>query len=66
MATATDTEVGQLAKTLRGDLIEPDDPAFDMAVNVMQFDPGAALPFVETHANEHGLYMLAGGGIYRL
>lgn len=44
----------------------PDDPSFDLAVNVMQFDPGAALPFVETHANEHGLYMLAGGGIYRL
>ena len=44
----------------------PDDPAFDVAVNVMQFDPGAALPFVETHANEHGLYMLSGGGIYRL
>lgn len=44
----------------------PDDPAFDLAVNVMQFDPGAALPFVETHPNEHGLFMLSGGGIYRL
>jgi (S)-ureidoglycine aminohydrolase len=44
----------------------PDLPSFDLAVNVMQFDPGAALPLVETHANEHGLFMLAGGGIYRL
>ena len=44
----------------------PDDPSFDLAVNVMQFDPGAALPFVETHANEHGLFMLSGSGIYRL
>ena len=44
----------------------PDEPAFDLAVNVMEFDPGASLPFVETHANEHGLYMLSGSGIYRL
>ena len=44
----------------------PEHAAFDLAVNVMEFDPGASLPFVETHANEHGLYMLAGGGIYRL
>lgn len=44
----------------------PDLPAYDMAVNVMEFDPGASLPFVESHPNEHGLYLLSGGGIYRL
>lgn len=44
----------------------PDEPAFDMAMNTMTFRPGTPLPFVETHFMEHGLVMLAGGGIYRL
>ena len=44
----------------------PDDLAFDMAVNVFRFAPGAALPFVETHVMEHGLFMLSGRGVYRL
>lgn len=44
----------------------PDVPAFDMAVNIFTFMPGATLPMVETHVMEHGLLMLAGSGIYRL
>jgi (S)-ureidoglycine aminohydrolase len=44
----------------------PDEPAFDLAVNIFTYQPGAALPFVETHIMEHGLLMLAGQGIYRL
>ena len=44
----------------------PDAPAFDMAVNLFTYEPGATLPFVETHVMEHGLLMLAGQGIYRL
>jgi len=44
----------------------PDDPAFDMAVNVFTYQPGATLPMVETHIMEHGLVMLSGQGIYRL
>jgi len=44
----------------------PEQPGFDFAVNIMTFQPGAALPMVESHAMEHGLVMLAGGGIYRL
>lgn len=44
----------------------PDDPSFDMAVNVFTYQSGAALPFVETHVMEHGLYMSAGQGVYRL
>jgi (S)-ureidoglycine aminohydrolase len=43
-----------------------DDPAFDMAVNIFTYQPGATLPFVETHIMEHGLMMLKGQGIYRL
>ncbi|MCU1233317.1 MAG: Cupin 2, conserved barrel domain protein [Candidatus Solibacter sp.] len=44
----------------------PDDFAFDFAVNTMTYQPGATLPMVEIHVMEHGLVMLAGGGIYRL
>jgi (S)-ureidoglycine aminohydrolase len=44
----------------------PDSPAADMAVNIFTFDPGATLPFVETHVMEHGMLFLGGGGVYRL
>ena len=44
----------------------PDEPAFDMAVNIFTFQPGATLPIVETHVMEHGLLLLEGQGIYRL
>lgn len=57
---------------LRGDTglavqkLLPEAPGFDMEINVMNFAPGASLPYVETHFMEHGLMMLDGGGIYRL
>ena len=44
----------------------PDKPEFDMAVNIFTYQPGATLPFVETHVMEHGLVMLSGQGVYRL
>jgi (S)-ureidoglycine aminohydrolase len=44
----------------------PDVPAFDLAMNIFTYQPGATLPFVETHIMEHGLLMLTGQGIYRL
>ena len=44
----------------------PDRPEFDLAVNIFTYQPGATLPFVETHVMEHGLQMLRGQGIYRL
>ena len=44
----------------------PDHPSFDMAVNIFTYDAGATLPFVETHIMEHGLLMLKGQGVYRL
>ena len=44
----------------------PDEPEFDLALNVFTYAPGATLPFVETHVMEHGLLMLSGQGIYRL
>jgi (S)-ureidoglycine aminohydrolase len=44
----------------------PIDPAFDIAMNIFTYQPGATLPFVETHIMEHGLLMLEGQGVYRL
>jgi allantoinase len=44
----------------------PPGSAYDFAVNVMTYQPGATLPLVEIHVMEHGLLMLQGGGIYRL
>jgi (S)-ureidoglycine aminohydrolase len=44
----------------------PDLPSFDMAVNVFAYQPGGHLPFVEIHVMEHGLVMLSGEGVYRL
>lgn len=44
----------------------PDSPGADMAVNIFSYDPGATLPFVETHVMEHGMLFLSGSGVYRL
>ncbi len=44
----------------------PEKAAFDLMLSTMTFAPGSSLPFAETHVMEHGLLMLAGGGVYRL
>jgi (S)-ureidoglycine aminohydrolase len=51
---------------LRLQVLLPDHPSFDMAVNIFTYDPGGHLPFVETHIMEHGLMYLQGQGIYML
>jgi (S)-ureidoglycine aminohydrolase len=48
-------------KTLLPSTIE-----WDLAVNIFTYDPGATLPFVETHVMEHGMLFLSGSGVYRL
>jgi len=42
------------------------DMAYDMCINLNNWDPGALIPVVETHVMEHGLYMLQGQGMYLL
>ena len=37
-----------------------------MHVNIVTFQPGAVIPFAETHVMEHGLYVLQGKAVYRL
>jgi len=61
------TEAPFLGDThLRLKTLIPDSLGADMAVNVFTYDPGATLPFVETHVMEHGMIFLSGGGVYRL
>jgi len=46
--------------------VDPDDIRHDMHVNIVTLQPGAVIPFAETHVMEHGLYVLQGKGVYRL
>ncbi|MEM6760044.1 MAG: bifunctional allantoicase/(S)-ureidoglycine aminohydrolase [Pseudomonadota bacterium] len=45
---------------------DPSDLRHDMHVNIVTFEPGAVIPFPETHVMEHGLYVLEGKAVYRL
>lgn len=46
--------------------VDPQDMRHDMHVNIVTFEPGAVIPFAETHVMEHGLYVLQGKAVYRL
>ncbi|PSL22102.1 bifunctional allantoicase/(S)-ureidoglycine aminohydrolase [Shimia abyssi] len=46
--------------------VDSDDLRHDMHVNIVNFEPGAVIPFAETHVMEHGLYVLEGKAVYRL
>ncbi|MGV6839031.1 MAG: bifunctional allantoicase/(S)-ureidoglycine aminohydrolase [Planktomarina sp.] len=46
--------------------VDPSDVRHDMHVNIVEFDAGAAIPFLETHVMEHGIFILEGKGVYRL
>jgi len=46
--------------------VDPDDVRHDMHVNIVTFQPGAVIPFDETHVMEHGLYVLEGKAVYHL
>jgi len=46
--------------------VDPTDVRHDMHVNIVTLEPGAVIPFEETHVMEHGLYVLEGKAVYRL
>jgi (S)-ureidoglycine aminohydrolase len=46
--------------------VDPGDLSHDMHVNIVTLEPGAVIPFAETHVMEHGLYVLEGKAVYRL
>lgn len=45
---------------------DPDDMRHDMHVTIVTLQPGAKIPFEETHVMEHGLFVLQGHGVYKL
>lgn len=46
--------------------VDPGDLRHDMHVTIVTLEPGAVIPFAETHVMEHGLYVLEGKAVYRL
>ncbi|MEM9580237.1 MAG: bifunctional allantoicase/(S)-ureidoglycine aminohydrolase [Pseudomonadota bacterium] len=46
--------------------VDPADLRHDMHVTIVTFEPGAVIPFLETHVMEHGLYVLEGKAVYKL
>ena len=46
--------------------VEPDDLRHDCHVNIVTFEPGGTIPFMETHVMEHGLFVLEGKAAYKL
>lgn len=44
----------------------PKDMSFDMNFHILTFQPGGSHPFIETHVQEHGAYLLTGEGMYNL
>jgi (S)-ureidoglycine aminohydrolase len=46
--------------------VDQADLRHDMHVNIVNFLPGGAIPFPETHVMEHGIYILEGKAMYLL
>ncbi len=46
--------------------VNAEDMRHDMHVTIVTLEPGAVIPFAETHVMEHGLYVLEGKAVYRL
>jgi (S)-ureidoglycine aminohydrolase len=46
--------------------LDPSDVRYDFHLNIVTFEPGGIIPFMETHIMEHGLYVLEGKAVYRL
>ncbi len=46
--------------------VDSADMSHDMHVTIVTLQPGAVIPFSETHVMEHGLYVLEGKAVYQL
>jgi (S)-ureidoglycine aminohydrolase len=61
--TAMPDTDGAWATTL---FVDPSDLRHDMHATIVTLQPGASIPFAETHVMEHGLYVLQGKAVYLL
>jgi len=64
-ADIVEQEYDGMANVFLRDLL-PTDISFDMNMHTLSFEPAGCHPFVETHVQEHGAYVLEGEGIYLL
>jgi (S)-ureidoglycine aminohydrolase len=55
-------EIWRNSEQTRLQMLMPDDPAYDMEVNLFTFDAGHGLSRRETHVMEHGVFVLEGNG----
>ena len=55
-----------MANVFLQDLLPTTDLGFDMNFHILSFEPAGCHPFVETHVQEHGAYVLSGQGVYML
>ncbi len=46
--------------------MDHDDLRHDMHITIVTLQPGAVIPFAETHVMEHGLFVLEGKAVYHL
>jgi (S)-ureidoglycine aminohydrolase len=65
-AVAPDPMPGTEGRWATQRFVDSDDLRHDMHVNIVTFEPGAVIPFAETHVMEHGIYVLEGKAVYRL
>ena len=57
---------GTNGKWLTTQFVDSKDIRHDMHVNIVTFEPGGVIPFLETHVMEHGIYVLEGKAVYNL
>ncbi|MFB0957665.1 (S)-ureidoglycine aminohydrolase [Clostridiaceae bacterium HFYG-1003] len=55
----------EMADVSMSDLL-PKAIEFDMNFHILSFQPGGSHPFIETHVQEHGAYLISGEGMYNL
>jgi (S)-ureidoglycine aminohydrolase len=53
-------------EAVRVQVLLPDETAYDLAMSLVTFAPGATMQCVETHVMEHGIAIVCGQGVYRL
>ncbi|MFJ5958945.1 cupin domain-containing protein [Paenarthrobacter sp. NPDC092416] len=47
-------------------LLDPDNLAYDMLMEIVTLNPNGLLPFAETHAMERSIFVLSGRALYKL
>ena len=64
--TRPNSMAGANDQWLTSRFMDPADMGHDMHITIVTLEPGASIPFAETHVMEHGLYVLQGRGVYYL